>query len=118
MSPIEAMQDSRGQARGQTSVDSFRQGVRAVLLGPPGSGKGTQVSGKKWKVLTKKNHNLVMKTSNMAAFVDRFMTFMQTFSPRLPFLTTTIQYPSSRVIFNYANMFFTEIILANWRRTK
>ena len=47
MSPIEAMQDSRGQARGQTSVDSFRQGVRAVLLGPPGSGKGTQVSGKK-----------------------------------------------------------------------
>ena len=27
----------------QEAVKSFQRGVRAVLLGPPGSGKGTQV---------------------------------------------------------------------------
>ena len=39
-----AVNESDGfQPRAQTSMDSFRRGVRAVLLGPPGSGKGTQV---------------------------------------------------------------------------
>ena len=42
MSPIAAMPDTKIQT--QTSLGSFRNGVRAVLLGPPGSGKGTQVS--------------------------------------------------------------------------
>ena len=44
MSPTAVKTDTDGsQSWTRTSMDSFRGGVRAVLLGPPGSGKGTQV---------------------------------------------------------------------------
>ena len=44
MSPTAVKVDTDGsQSWTRTSMESFRGGVRAVLLGPPGSGKGTQV---------------------------------------------------------------------------
>ena len=44
MSPTAVKTNTDGpQSWTRTSMDSFRGGVRAVLLGPPGSGKGTQV---------------------------------------------------------------------------
>lgn len=43
MSPTAVKTNTDGpQSWTRTSMDSFRGGVRAVLLGPPGSGKGTQ----------------------------------------------------------------------------
>lgn len=41
--------------------DSIRAGIRAILLGPPGSGKGTQVSFSYSTCLTfKKNHAAII----------------------------------------------------------
>ena len=54
MSPTAVKTNTDGpQSWTRTSMDSFRGGVRAVLLGPPGSGKGTQVGlFKFWYIVT------------------------------------------------------------------